>query len=213
MGKFSIEGFAKDCKQAMANAVDKQSAAKACLEAAMKEHELADIIEVLNAAIPAGASVGEMIVHASPELTMLYARVPPKMQSGIHNHTVFACIGQLAGEERSVVYDKTEGGGLRAVETMAVRAGEVMTLPADAIHHIENPNQEIGSALHLYGGDFGALMDQRSLWSSHGHKETSFSFEALIKESAIAMKQTGNDQGLNALVQAIPAVKPMVDSL
>jgi hypothetical protein len=89
---FSIEGFAGGCKLAMAGADDKRQAAKAFLEKTMIENETAEIIEVLDAAIPEGADIGEMIVHTSPELTMLYGRVPPKFQSAIRNHSIFACI-------------------------------------------------------------------------------------------------------------------------
>ena len=220
MEKFTIHGFAEGCKQAMAgagagagaDAADRQRAARAFLETTMAENEPADIIAVLDAAIPEGADIGEMIVHASPELTMLYARVPPRFQSGIHNHTLFACIGQLAGSETGVAYERNpDGGGLRVKKQVSIKAGEVASLPADAIHHIENPNETTGSALHIYGGDFGAVMEQRSLWTADGQAEIPFTFQALLAESVKAMKASGNQAGLDALVEAIPAVRPMVE--
>lgn len=209
---FSIEEFARSCKEAMRGAEDPMEAARACLEGAIREHDAQEIIRALDAAVPAGASVGELIVHSSEELTLLYGRVPPKFQSGIHNHTVFACIGQLTGEERSVLYERSaDGTGLEVKGTVSVRAGEVMTLPADAIHHIENPESEAGSALHLYGGDFRALMGDRSLWSDEAHQEQPFSFEALVRQSVLSMKRSGNSQGLQSLVEAMPVVAPMVN--
>ncbi len=211
MGNFTIDGFAAGCKQAMASADDRQPAARAYLEKTMAKNDPADIIAVLDAAIPEGADIGEMIVHASPELTMLYARVPPRFQSGIHNHAVFACIGQLAGNEIGVAYERTPDGGLRAKKSVSIKAGEVASLPADAIHHIENPNETTGSALHIYGGDFGALMDQRSLWTTDGHAEIPFNFQALLGESIKAMKASGNQAGLDALVEAVPTVRPLVE--
>jgi len=216
MGKFTIEGFAAGCKQAMAAAGagegDRQRAARAFLETAMAENDPAGIVATLDAAIPAGADIGEMIVHASPELTMLYARVPPRFQSGIHNHTLFACIGQLAGSETGVAYERDpEGGGLRVKKQVSISAGEIASLPADAIHHIENPNDTTGSALHIYGGDFGAVMGQRSLWTADGHEEIPFTFQALLAESVKAMKASGNQAGLDALVEAVPAVRPLVE--
>jgi len=217
MGNFTVEGFAAGCKQAMAAAgADegaRQRAARAYLETAMAENDPADIIATLNAAIPPGADIGEMIVHASPELTMLYARVPPRFQSGIHNHTIFACIGQLAGSEIGVAYERNpDGTGLRVKKQVSIKAGEVASLPADAIHHIENPNDTTGSALHIYGGDFGAVMGQRSLWTADGHEEIPFTFQALLAESVKAMKASGNQAGLDALVEAIPAVRAMVET-
>jgi len=208
-----VEGFATGCKQAMANAEDRQFAARQYLEQAMRENELADIINTLDAAIPKGADIGEMIVHTSPELTMLYGRVPPRFQSGIHNHTVFACIGQLVGSEINTIYKETEAGdGLEVVESRTVNAGEVISLAEDAIHHIENPNNDTGYALHIYGGDFKAVMNERSLWDFENHAEKSFSFQGLLQESVKGMKLKQNKAGLDALVKAIPSAKPMVDA-
>ena len=211
MATFSIDTFAAGCKHAMAQADDPRLAARDFLAQALSEHTCDAIRETLEAAIPAGADLGEMIVHQSPELTLLYARVPARFRSGIHNHTVFACMGQLTGEERSTVYARGEDGArLRVTETLAIKAGEVMSLPADAIHHIENPNETTGSALHIYGGDFGAVMGQRSLWTADGYEEIPFTFQALLAESVKAMKASGNQAGLDALVEAIPAVRAMV---
>jgi predicted metal-dependent enzyme (double-stranded beta helix superfamily) len=214
MSEFSIEGFAAGCKEAMKNATDKRQAAKACLEQMLQENETSDVIEVLEAAIPEGADIGEMIVHQSAELTMLYGRIPPRFQSGIHNHTIFACIAQLEGEEVNTSYQKSEDGqGLRVFGTMTNKAGGVISMPAEAIHHIENPNQEAGKALHIYGGDFGAVMDQRNLWSSESHEMKPFTFKDLLAESVKMMKLNDNEVGLDALGRAIPTTKPMIDAL
>lgn len=212
MSNFSIEGFATGCKQAMVDAADRELAAKTYLEKVLHENNLAEIADVLDAAIPANADVGEMIVHTSPELTMLYARVPARFQSGIHNHTVFACMGQLEGSEVSTVYKKTaDGKRLTVVETLTVHAGGVMSLPADAIHHIENPDNAVARSLHIYGGDFGAVMDQRSLWDADDHKEKAFSFEELISQSIKTMKANHNRIGLEAVAKAIPATRPLIE--
>lgn len=212
MTAFTIDGFAAACKQAMANSDQPRMAAKQFLQQTLQENDLQEIAEILDAAIPAGADVGEMIVHSSPELTMLYARVPPRFQSGIHNHTVFACIGQLVGTEVNTIYKKNQNGKLNVAVTQAVNVGEVISLDEDAIHHIENPNEETGCALHIYGGDFHAVMQQRSLWSFEDLQEKSFSFQGLIKESIKGMKLNNNQKGLEELTRAIPATKVLVDA-
>lgn len=212
MKKFSIEGFAAACKQAMADSNDRQQAASQLLEQTLADNNAQEIIQTLEAAIPPDADIGEMIVHQSPELTMLYARVPARFQSGIHNHTVFACIGQLSGSEKSTVYKPTDEGKLEVTNTLTSRVGEVVSLPEDAIHHIENPNDATSASLHIYGGDFGAIMDERSLWSYDNHQETAFNFQGLVKESVKGMKMNQNEAGLNALVKAIPSVKPLVEA-
>ena len=213
MATFSIEAFAAECKKTMAREGCQRAAVEALLRDALRTHDAADIIEALEAAVPAGAAIGELIVHQSPELTMLYARIPARFRSGIHNHTVTAVIGQLTGEERSTVYERGEDGGLREVEQLAVKPGEVMSLGKDAIHHIENPTDETARSLHLYGGDFGALMGERSLWEEQEHAEIGFSFEELLKQSVIAMKKGGNERGIEAMSEAMPVVKKLVASL
>jgi len=213
MRNFTIEGFAKGCKEAMANAQDRQAAARNYLQQTMKDNDLKDIVDTLDASIPKGADIGEMIVHTSPELTMLYGRVPARFQSGIHNHTVFACIGQLIGVEVNTIYEKTaDGKGLNVASTTRIDAGEVLSLPEDAIHHIENPNNETGYALHIYGGDFNAVMDERSLWDFEDHAEMAFNFQDLLKESVKGMKLNHNEVGLESLAKAIPSIKPMIDA-
>ena len=210
MPQFSIAEFAAECKAAMATAECRHKAARSYLEKTLEAVAVEEIINVLEDAVPAGAGVGEMIVHASPELTMLYARIPGRFRSGIHNHTGFACIGQLTGEERNTIY-QPDGDGLRVESTTTVKAGEVLPLPADAIHDIENPLPTVSRSLHIYGGDFGAIMEDRSLWDSDDHSEKNFSFPALIQESIKAMKQDDNEVGLAELANAIPNVRPLVE--
>lgn len=216
MSSFDIDRFAAACKRAM-NAVpvaDRQKAIAAALQRTVDDSGADAIIEALEAAIPPGADIGEMIVHASPELTLMYARVPARFQSGIHNHTIFACIAQLVGAERSVIFERDEeNGGLRVAREVIGRVGEVVELPADVIHSIENPTSSMASSLHVYGGDLGGLAEQRTLWSATDHAESTFSFPELLRESAKAMKRDNNDAGLAALIEAIPVAKAMVDEL
>ena len=213
MTTFTIEAFAAECKQGMAAAASPELGARECLEKLLAENDLDAVAAVLEAAIPPDADVGEMIVHTSPELTMLYARVPARFQSGIHNHTVFACIGQLEGTEASTLYEKTAGEDRLAVSgTLTVRAGEVISLAADAIHDIENPDDTTARSLHLYGGDFNAVMDERSLWDAESHAETSFNFQELLRQSIRTMKGHNNRVGLEAVAEAIPATRPLIDA-
>jgi predicted metal-dependent enzyme (double-stranded beta helix superfamily) len=130
----------------MAGAGEGRRAASASLETVLAETDRQETIGVLDASIPEGADIGEMIVHASPELTLLYARVPPGFQSAIHNHTIFACIGRLAGEELGTIYERSaDGQGLSVVTSVSLKAGQVTSLPEDAIHHIENPGDSRGA--------------------------------------------------------------------
>jgi predicted metal-dependent enzyme (double-stranded beta helix superfamily) len=214
MEEFTIHQLARELEQAMATSTEAQAEVEKRLRSTIEQFGAQTIVDALQAAIPEGASIGEMIVYRSPALTMLYGRIPPHFRSAIHDHTVFASIAQLTGVETSVVYEKNDDGdSLRVAREMVGRPGDITSLPADAIHHIENPTDDYSSALHVYGGDFDAVADDRSLWSHDGSKRDSFSFEKLLKQSVVAMKRTGNDEGLAGLVQAIPATQAMVDAL
>lgn len=213
MTSFSIEDFAAGCKKAMRESSTPKEAARACLAAAVADCGPREIIRALADAVPAGASVGELIVHASPELTMLYARAPARFQSGIHNHTVCAVIAQLEGTEVNHIFEVGADASLREVRMNTVRAGETLVLDRDVIHCIENPGSETAHALHLYKGDFRAISDRRSLWSWDEHQQKPFSFPELLKESATAMHRSENHTGLHALVEAMPASKAFVDGL
>jgi predicted metal-dependent enzyme (double-stranded beta helix superfamily) len=213
MSKFNIQGLAAELEQAVADSSDKQAAVSRVLRKVMQEQGPQTIIEALEASVPNAASIGELIAYKSPQLTVLYGKVPPRFRSAIHDHTVFACIAQLTGEETSVIYEPTEDGKLRVAQSTTGRPGDVVELPVDAIHHIENPCDEISTALHVYGGDFGAVMEDRSLWTHDDHAKSGFSFEKLLKLSVVAMKDTGNDKGVAAVAEALPAAKPMIDAL
>ena len=119
----------------------------------------------------------------------------------------------MIGSEVSTIYDKTEDKkGLTVTGTLTANVGEVVSLPEDAIHHIENPNNDTAHSLHIYGGDFNAVMDERSLWDFDNHEEKSFNFKELIKESIKGMKRNQNQTGLEEIAKAIPSTKPLVDA-
>lgn len=213
MTTFSIDDFAAGCKRAMAEADNGKEAARVYLSDAIAECGVSEIIDALRAAVPPDAGIGELIVHSSPDLTMLYGRMPARFQSGIHDHTVCAVIGQLVGEEKNRIFERDADGTLHEVRAMTLRAGEVLTLDRDVIHCIENPGEEVAHALHLYKGDFRGISDRRSLWSWDGREQKPFSFPELLKESATAMHESGNRAGLDALVKAMPASRAFVQQL
>lgn len=222
MDTFSIEAFAQEALAAAeasrerdgadSTPLRRMEAVRQYMAQVLRDHDAGQILDVLNAAIPAGASLGEMIVHQGDRLTVLFARVPAHFRSAVHNHTVCAAIGQLTGSETSTVYDLDDSGELKVAERVTTHAGEVVTLPQDAIHHIENPEETPSCALHVYAGDFSAIQDRRSLWTGPALQESPFSLPALLRESVAAMKREGNGAGLAAVKAAVPAVAPLIDA-
>ncbi len=55
-------------------------------------------------------------------------------------------------------------------------------------------------------------MAERSLWTADRHEEIGFDFQALLKESVRAMQQSDNNEGLEALAEAVPVVRNMLAS-
>jgi predicted metal-dependent enzyme (double-stranded beta helix superfamily) len=78
-------------------------------------------------------------------------RVPP------HNHTTWAVIVGVDGEEENFFYERnadhtTPGKGtLRQVREEVVRPGSGVTLMPDDIHHIQTPPDRPNMHLHMYG--------------------------------------------------------------
>lgn len=98
-------------------------------------------------------------------------KVPP------HNHTTWAVIAGVHGEERNVVYDRLDNGAQpdkvqlrenRAKEK-TLRRGDYIAYLADDFHHIETPAGS-GSALHLhfYGLSLEHLPDRVSVDMANG---------------------------------------------
>lgn len=75
-----------------------------------------------------------------------------------HNHTTWACVTAVEGEEFNYVYTPDEGGPLKPgerpiskSETVIVKPGQGIALLKDDIHAIEIKKGEATRHLHLYG--------------------------------------------------------------
>ena len=78
-------------------------------------------------------------------------KVPP------HNHTTWAVIVGVDGEEENFFYERNADhaapgkGTLRQVREQVVRPGSGVTLMPDDIHHIQTPPDRPNMHLHMYG--------------------------------------------------------------
>jgi predicted metal-dependent enzyme (double-stranded beta helix superfamily) len=78
-------------------------------------------------------------------------RVPP------HNHTTWAVIAGVEGEEENYFYERNPDhtapgkGTLRLVREVVVRPGTSVCLMPDDIHHIQTPPHQPNMHLHMYG--------------------------------------------------------------
>ncbi|KAL7494319.1 hypothetical protein ACHAWT_003048 [Skeletonema menzelii] len=216
---FTVEGFVQDVKEAIhaspGSVKEQQQAVKDLMTKVYAENSTDSMIEVLTDATPPGASISEMILHADDDTTVLWAQIPPRFQSAVHDHSIWANILPLTGSEKNIIFeeDNSPGNKLNVVKEVVVHPGEILKLPADAIHCIENTSDFPARALHVYGGNFKTIDHERTYWSWKTKEKLPFSQPGLIKECVTRMADSGNEVGLDAIVKAIPKLEPLVEQV
>ena len=171
---FDIANFVKACQG------QPPSVIKELLEAALRDP--ASITEAL-AAIGAGKNVGEgsmgdMVIHRAPDLTILKAAVPSKFKSPPHNHLMWAVIGVYDGQENNYFYRRSNNS-LEAAGGRQLRPPDVLVLGEDAVHAIENPLERTSFAIHVYGGDLPSA--PRRMWNPFTLQEEPFEYQAAMR--------------------------------
>jgi len=164
---FTLEHFTGACRVAL-KADDPVEAICALVEEAVAEPEA--IAQALEKAQPGGAQAGAMI-HQSDDLTIVHVVAAPGFVSPVHDHTIWAVVGQYMGQEDNTFYEERDGD-LVQVGAQSICAGEVVPLNNKTIHAIRNAStEEPCRALHVYGGDL--LGANRSFWEPESGEKKS----------------------------------------
>lgn len=131
------------------------------------------ISELVAAAVSDGARViaelGEPIhagidtLYRAPNLTIINFVWAPCMSLMPHDHHMFSVVGIYTGREDNVFWRRTVGG-IEAYGARSLGVGDITTLERDAIHSVLNPIGKMTCAIHVYGGDFFAPPEPRSMW-------------------------------------------------
>lgn len=131
------------------------------------------ISEVVAAAVSDGARViaelgepthaGIDTLYRAPNLTIINFVWAPCMMLMPHDHHMFSVVGIYTGREDNVFWRRTVGG-IEAYGAKSLGAGDITTLKRDAIHSVLNPIGKMTCAIHVYGGDFFAPPEPRSMW-------------------------------------------------
>jgi len=107
------------------------------------------------------------------------AGVPGKAQPP-HNHTTWASIAGVYGDEHNVFYERTDGGEmagegkLRKTHELTIRRGTACAMLPDDFHTIEVTGGKASLHLHLYGRTLEDLPDRIGFPSSTGGKVARF---------------------------------------
>ena len=131
------------------------------------------VSELVAAAVSDGARViaelgepthaGINALYRAPNLTIINFVWAPCMSLMPHDHHMFSVVGIYTGREDNVFWRRTVGG-LEAHGAKSLGAGDIATLERDAIHSVLNPIGKMTRAIHVYGGDFFAPPEPRSMW-------------------------------------------------
>lgn len=151
-----LDRFVEDCVAANAEA-DAQAAVTDVLARAVSDPSAA------LAALGEPTSAGLHVVHRSPTLTIFAATWTPRMTIMPHNHLLWASIGIYTGREDNILW-RRGSDRIGSVGAKALFEGDVVALPADAIHSVTNPLARFTGGIHIYGGDF--FDTPRSQWDA-----------------------------------------------
>jgi predicted metal-dependent enzyme (double-stranded beta helix superfamily) len=148
---FDLDKFIDDCRAAVA--VDQPTAHAVVAEA------LADP-ERFDAAMRTRAQ--PWFFAADDTMTLFCTDGRVGSASAPHNHGTWSVLGCFLGAEESWWHRDNPGSGLVTVGSGILRAGDVHSLPPDAIHAVMNRWNVPNGIVHLYAGNF--LMMERHIW-------------------------------------------------
>jgi predicted metal-dependent enzyme (double-stranded beta helix superfamily) len=170
--QFDSERFIEDCRAAVASGADAQAHIKELLA-----RELGDRNAVV-AGLGPPTKGGLKALHRSPELTILNIVWSPLMQLLPHDHNMWALIGIYTGREDNIFW-RRDGLRLSASGAVAISAGDVIPMPSNVIHSVNNPIEKLSGAIHVYGGDFFAV--HRSEWDPETLAERDWSIAEAVR--------------------------------
>ena len=104
----------------------------------------------------------ELLLHASPKLTIYHITLSPGVQYPPHNHLMDALIGIYCGGETNFIYPLA-GEEVDEPERQDFSAPALVHMSSNTIHSVANTGSARSGALHVYLGDLPGT--DRQLWS------------------------------------------------
>ncbi|MBM2710391.1 autotransporter [Mesorhizobium caraganae] len=119
----------------------------------------------------------EVLLHASPNLTIYHITLSPGLQYPAHNHLMDALIGIYKGSETNFIYP-VDGSEIDTPERQDIAAPTVLHMTADTVHAVANTGSARSGALHVYLGDLTEI--DRHMWSPDSNQAEPFDNERYL---------------------------------
>ena len=129
----------------------------------------------------------EVLLHASPDLTIYHITLSPGLQYPAHNHLMDALIGIYKGSETNFIYP-VDGSEIYTPERQDIAAPAVVHMTPDTVHAVANTGSARSGALHVYLGDLTEI--DRHMWSPDSNQAEPFDNERYLA-GARPIGQTG----------------------
>ena len=146
---------------AVANEADEYAHKAAVAVVNELKNDLAGVADAVSYLTGSGGNALQAFYRA-PNLSLLKVRFPNGRRTPPHNHGTWAAILVLEGSERNSLYKRNDDGSLTFERSLDLSAGDVVFMPADAVHVAECTSATPAIGLHVYGGNVLGL--ERSMW-------------------------------------------------
>lgn len=176
---FNKEDFISKCKELIKLEDGRKNIKSLVEECIVDSAQIIDQLGELN-------SAGFEILYRSDNLTIINFVWAPGMELHAHNHNIWAVIGIYSGIEENTFYVRKNESIIKQT-TKNLEPGDVVLLGENVIHSVKNPTKAATGGLHVYGGDFVAVM--RSEWDMTSFQESPYKMEHTQKVFADANKQ------------------------
>ncbi|MES0028384.1 autotransporter [Mesorhizobium sp. M0040] len=131
----------------------------------------------------------EVLLHASPNLTIYHITLSPGLQYPPHNHLMDALIGIYKGSETNFIYP-VAGSELDVPERQDIAAPAVVHMASNTVHAVANTGGARSGALHVYLGDL--TRTHRQLWSPDSNQAEPFDNDRYLA-GARPIQQSGHE--------------------